>query len=149
MTSTSSERWQAEVDARLARLELRADEVELADAGLGAHSGATATGKQDYPDLESWVREYFYVTFQRPLGGESRWCSQWPEHREAVVRLDALWCSWKSLRRDQELGLSTWFHNFLDPQLNIILSARGPFAQCSPDRHEAPSGHTKRRPSDG
>jgi len=136
MTGTSSERWQAEVDARLARLELRADEAELADAGLGARPSATATDEQDYPDLDIWVRDYFCATFQRPLGGEFRWCSQWREHREAVVRLDALWCSWKALRRDPALGISTWLHQFLDPQLGIVLGARGPFAQCSSARHE-------------
>lgn len=138
MTGAHLERWQVEVDSRLARLELKADEVELAGAGLGVHPSATAVGEQDYPDLDSWVRDYFCATFQRPLGGEFRWCFQWQEHREAVVRLDALWCSWKALRRDPALGLATWFHNFLDPQLIVLQSARGPFAFCSPGRHEAP-----------
>lgn len=136
MTGASSERWQTEVDARLARLELRADEAEVADAGLGARTSAATTDVQDYPDLDSWVRDYFCATFQRPLGGEFRWCSQWQEHREAVVRLDALWCSWKALRRDPALGMSTWFHQFLDPQLLVLLSARGPFVQCKPMSHE-------------
>lgn len=136
MNSASSERWQAEVDARLARLELRADEAELADAGLGARPSTTPTDEDDYLDLDSWVHDYFCATFPRPLGGEFRWCSQWREHREAVVRLDALWCSWKALRRDPTLGLSTWLHNFLDPQLLVLLGARGPFVSCSPDRHE-------------
>lgn len=133
----NNERWQAEVDARLARLELRADEAELADAGLGASARADARGQdEDYPNLESWVRDYFCATFQRPLGGEFRWCSNWQEHREAVERLDALWCSWKALRRDPALGLSTWLQNFLDPQIAVLLAARGPFSQCSATRHE-------------
>lgn len=136
MTGGSGERWQAEVDARLARLELRADEAEVAVMGFNAGPGAAATDGEDYPDLDSWVRDYFCTTFSRPLGGEFRWCSQWQEHSEAVVRLDALWCSWKALRQDPALGLSTWLHNFLDPQLLVLLSARGPFAQCSTGRHE-------------
>ncbi|MBC3763438.1 DUF4913 domain-containing protein [Quadrisphaera oryzae] len=136
MTDVHSERWQAEVDSRLARLELRADEAALTDASLGGRSSVAATGEQDYPDLDSWVHDYFCATFWRPLGGEFRWCSKWQEHREAVVRLDALWCSWKALRRDPALGLSTWFHNFLDPQLLVLLGARGPFVSCSPERHE-------------
>ena len=137
MTGASSERWQAEVDARLARLELRADEAELTDGGLGAHLSTMPTDEDRYPNLDSWVQDYFCATFQRPLGGEFRWCSQWREHREAVVRLDALWCSWKALRRDPAVGMSTWFHQFLDPQLGALLAARGPFAQCSPRGHEA------------
>lgn len=132
----SSERWQTEVEARLARLELRADEAELVDAGLGARPSTTPTDEDPYPTLDSWVQDYFCATFQRPLGGEFRWCSQWREHREAVVRLGALWCSWKALRRDPALGLSSWFHNFLDPQLSIIMGSKGPFVQCSSTRHE-------------
>jgi len=136
MTGVSNERWQREVEARLARLELRADEGELVDAGLGGRPSATVTGDDDYPSLDRWVRDYFCATLSRPLGGEFRWCSQWREHREAVVRLDALWCSWRALRRDPALGMSTWFHNFLDPQLTTLLSARGPFSACSLNRHE-------------
>lgn len=132
----STERWQAEVDSRLARLELRADEAELADTGLGARPSARPAGDDDYPDLDSWVRDYFCATFSRPLGGEHRWCSQWREHREAVLRLDALWSSWKALRRDPALGMSTWLHQCLDPQLLALLGPRGPFASCSGARHE-------------
>lgn len=132
MTGASSDRWHVEVDSRLARLELWADEAELADAGPSARPA----GDDGYPDLDSWVRDYFCATFSRPLGGEFRWCSQWQDHREAAVRLDALWCSWKALRRDPTLGMSTWLHNFLDPQMALLLGVRGPFSSCSPSRHE-------------
>lgn len=136
MTAVGSNRWQAEVDARLARLELRADEAELADAGFDAARRGGPVPAEEYPDLDAWVRDYFCATFSRPLGGEFRWCAQWREHREAVLRLEALWCSWNALRRDPALGMSTWFHQFLDPQLGILLGARGPFSQCSSTRHE-------------
>ncbi|TNM67589.1 DUF4913 domain-containing protein [Streptomyces sp. NP160] len=136
MTGANSERWQAEVDARLARLELRADEAELADIGLGPPSNNAHNGEDDYSDLDSWVLNYFCATFPRPLGGEFRWCSRWREHREAVVRFEALWRSWKALRYDPALGMSTWLHQFLDPQLVVLLSSRGPFSSCSSTRHE-------------
>ncbi|MBC3762600.1 DUF4913 domain-containing protein [Quadrisphaera oryzae] len=136
MSDLSGERWQAEVDSRLARLELWADEAELADAVVGASQSTAGGGGTDYPDLDSWVADYMCATFSRPLGGEFRWCSKWREHREAVVRLDALWCSWKALSRDPSLGLSTWLHNFLDPQLIVLLSSRGTFSGCSSERNE-------------
>lgn len=144
MIGVEYERWQAEVDARLARLELRADEADLADAHLRPRPDTATPVEEDYPDLDNWVQDYFCATFSRPLGGEFRWCSEWQQHREAVVRLEALWSSWKSLRRDKGLGLSTWFHNYLDPQLSVLLGVRGPFVQCSPTRHEAfsPETHT-------
>ncbi|WP_375541505.1 DUF4913 domain-containing protein [Quadrisphaera sp. INWT6] len=131
-----NERWAAEVDSRLARLELLADEAELADAHLGSRPGAAVTDEKAYPDLDSWVRDYFCTTFVRPLGGEYRWCVRWPEHREAVLRLDALWSSWNALTRDPHLGMSTWLHQFLDPQLTILLAPRGPFVSCSARRYE-------------
>lgn len=136
MTGASSERWQAEVDARLARLELQGDELDLVKSGFGAElKGEPSTGER-YPDLDSWVQNYFCITFSRPLGGEFRWCSRWQEHREAVMRLEALWSSWRALRSDPALGLATWLHQFLDPQLPILLSASGPFRACSTTRHE-------------
>lgn len=111
-------------------------QAELADTDLGSRASAPATDEEDHPDLDSWVAGYFCATFSRPLGGEFRWCSHWREHREAIVRLNALWCSWKALRRDPALGMATWLQQFLDPQLGVLLSARGPFAHCSSTRHE-------------
>lgn len=136
MTGGSGERWQVEVDARLTRLELRADEAELAGAGLGLQMNAAGTSKEEYPDLESWVSDYFRAVFSRPLGGEFRWCENWREHREAVIRLDALWQSWKSFRYAPSGGMATWLQHFLDPQLVTLLGVHGPFAGCSASRHE-------------
>ncbi|PWJ52659.1 protein of unknown function [Quadrisphaera granulorum] len=133
----SSERWQAEVDSRLARLELQADEAELAYEGLSVRPSAAGSDETDYANLDDWVNGYFCATFSRPLGGEFRWCSQWREHREAVVRLEALWCSWRALRRDPALGMATWLHQFLDPQITMLMAPRGTFAHCSITKHES------------
>jgi hypothetical protein len=61
--------------------------------------------------------------------------SQWVEHAEAVLRLEALWRSWETLRLDPNLGMATWLTNFLDPQLAALTAPQGTFAKCSPDRH--------------
>ena len=142
VAGSGSEAWE-EVNARLARLELRLEELNapglfLNDApGLGGPQGLV-TAEAAYPDLDSWVGDYFTRVYARPLGGEWRWCPSWVEHPEAAVRLDALWHSWEVLRSDPDLGMSTWLRDHLDPQLTILLGNRGPFARCSPTRHESP-----------
>lgn len=142
MTGGNSERWQAEVDTRLARLELQADEAGLANPISKRHAVSFSDDEEEQSDLDTWVHDYFRTIFWRPVGGESRWCSQWRQHPEAIVRLDALWRSWKALRGDQALGMSTWLIQFLDPQLNALLSARGTFARCTTRRHEVVGGAT-------
>ncbi|MGQ7298038.1 DUF4913 domain-containing protein [Quadrisphaera sp. KR29] len=142
MAGMRSERWYGEVDSRLARLELRADEAELVNLGVDNGTRARTIDEKDYPNLDTWVHDYFCATFFRPLGGEFRWCSQWRAHREAVVRLEALWRSWRALSRDPSLGISTWLQQFLDPQLLIILGPRGPFASCNEKRHLDPTQPT-------
>lgn len=88
-----------------------------------------------YERLEDWVDQYFLPTFRRPIGGETRWCTQWPEHAEAITRLEALWRSWEALRLDPNLGIATWLTTYLDPLLAVLMSRSGPFAQCTPERH--------------
>ena len=134
--------WE-EVHARLARLELRVEELDVSASFLGGAPGLGglqefASAEVAYPDLDSWVGDYFTRVYARPLGGEWRWCPSWVEHPEAAVRLDALWRSWETLRSDPGLGMSTWLRDHLDPQLTVLLGNRGPFARCSPTRHEPP-----------
>lgn len=124
----------AELEVRVAQLSNELEDVTALMTD-GAVSGATAPSPR-YDSLDGWVRGYFAPTFGRPIGGEIRWCAQWREHAEAVGRLEALWRSWEALRLDPAMGMATWLTNYLDPQLLVLLSRTGPFAQCTVDRHE-------------
>lgn len=131
-----------ELVARLARVEARVDELDdgkltirlASDANL--ESEAEETVGPAYPDVESWVSRHFAPMYARPLGGEFRWCPRWWEHAEAISRLEALWRSWETLRLDPCLGMAIWYRDHFDSQLAILLGNRGPFALCSPGRHE-------------
>jgi hypothetical protein len=91
-----------------------------------------------FQTLPEWVEEYFLPTFRRPLGGELRWCAWWWRHDEAETRLTALWYTWERARLDPGPGMAGWLRNHLDPQLPVLLGARGPFYQCGEDRHIDP-----------
>jgi hypothetical protein len=129
-----------EFDARLQRLETSLDmlEVLVTTGGTEPAPGArTPTAAEPaYETLEAWVTEHFAPMYARPLGGEYRWCPRWQEHAEAISRLEALWRSWETLRLDPKTGMAAWYRDYLDHQLPILLSNRGPFSRCSQDRHE-------------
>lgn len=127
-----------EMTARLNRLELRLDEIDQceADYGPGARPRDGSSAESAYDNLDSWVEQFFAVTFTRSLGGEWRWCPRWREHPEAVFRLDALWRSYETLRREGGMGTAVWLRDHLEHQHGVLLSARGPFALCTLNRHE-------------
>jgi hypothetical protein len=91
-----------------------------------------------YPAVEDWVSGYFLPMFKRTLGGEFRWCAQWWRHGEAISRLSSLWHSWEVLRLRPGTGIATWYRDYLDHQLPILMGARGPFYQCSETAHREP-----------
>ncbi len=127
-----------ELQARTARLELRVDELDALLPVPGADD-VTAGASPGYADVVAWVAGFFAPTFARPVGGEARWCPRWTEHPEAVYRLEALWRTWEVARHDPRTGAALWLRDHLDPQLAVLLSSRGPFAQCTPLRHEVPA----------
>jgi hypothetical protein len=86
-----------------------------------------------FPDLESWVSEFFVLTFGR--SGEQHWCASWWDHPEAVLRLEALWRSWEVAALDPVRGMALWIREHLDRNLDVLFGAAGPFAQCTPQRH--------------
>ncbi len=88
-----------------------------------------------YDGVEDWVRGQFLPLFRRPLGGEYRWCRQWWQHAEAIIRLTALWRSWEALRMEPGTGIATWLRDHVDHQLPVLLGRAGPFAQCTEDEH--------------
>jgi hypothetical protein len=101
------------------------------DGGFGAAAVATPV----FASAEDWVDHYWSVVFVRAVGGTVRWCNQWREHPEAVLRLEALWRSWETLRLDANLGIATWLTTFADPQISALTSGVGTFASCTPTRH--------------
>lgn len=104
------------------------------------HADADATTAREpvYPAVEDWVTKYFLPMFRRTLGGEYRWCGQWWQHGEAISRLTALWHAWEVLRLQPGTGIATWYRDYLDQQLPVLMGARGPFYQCSETVHREP-----------
>lgn len=137
MTPELAQELQAQLEDLAARVEALTQEVAELGAAVLAEPRLMSSGFGElaYPSLESWVAEFFTLTFRRAFGGEFRWCPQWQDHPEAVLRLDALWRAYESLRSDGPLGMATWLTNFLDPQMAVLLGRGGPFGQCSTDRH--------------
>lgn len=137
-------------DEEIQYLELRVRQLEQMVANLlsappvpavpDAAAAAAPAGEEPmetvYPNLESWVNEEFAPIYARPIGGEFRWCRRWWEHVEAVSRLESLWRAWEKLRLDPVFGMAVWYRDYLDISLGSVTSARGPFARCSPERHE-------------
>lgn len=100
-----------------------------------------------FASVEEWVAGQFLPVYRRPLGGEYRWCGQWWQHAEAIIRLTALWHSWETLRLEPGTGIATWLRDHLDHQLLVLLGRSGPFAQCSEDEHiEQPQATTSPPP---
>ena len=91
-----------------------------------------------FASVEDWVRGHLAVVYPRAVTPTARWCPRWWDHAEAICRLEALWRTWEAARLDPLRGMADWYRD-LDPQLAVLTSPAGPFAQCTPDRHAAPS----------
>lgn len=142
-----------DLTAQLARVERDVQDVSAAaslDSRPSEAPTAQAPTEQIYNSVEDWVDDYYLPTFVRPIGGEIRWCTEWQQHAEAVVRFEAMWRSWEVLRLEGGLSMSMWLVNHLDPNLIALLSRMGPFAQCTPDRHYSlTAAHVAPRRQDG
>jgi hypothetical protein len=91
-----------------------------------------------YPDVAAFVAGFLAPVFAREWheqDTERRWCSSWWLHTEAVVRLEALWKAWETLRHDPGTGASSWLRDHADPTLQALTHPLGPFARCKPGRH--------------
>lgn len=134
----------ADLAVRLARLEKTVDELEAAvttsaaDAPPIPTDAATNPAELRYPDLRTWVEEFYVVAFARPTGAEYRWCPMWWDHVEAILRLESLWRAWEYLRLDGQTGMAVWLRDHLDHQLPRLMAPAGPFARCSADRASRP-----------
>ena len=135
----------AELDARIARLEAAHEAVEALlgvlgptgapQAGNGPPGGSGEALDPFFDTAADWVEAVFAPTFGRRLSGTVHWCARWPEHPEAVLRLEALWRSWEALRLDPTLGIAPWLRDHLDPQLRVLLGSEGPFVACDDGNH--------------
>lgn len=103
---------------------------------ISAHQAAD--GPEPYfASAVDWAHAFLLPTFIRPIGGSIRWCDQWADHPEAVLRLEAMWQAWEVLRLEGGLGMSVYLLHHLDPGLAALTSSTGAFARCTPDRHAA------------
>lgn len=92
--------------------------------------------------LVAWVDDFLVPVY---IGPDSDWCPVWWEHHEAVGRLHALRLAYAELTDTAEAGPSgpgLWHRDHLDPALERLRSATGPFAKCL-----TPAGHVERRRS--
>lgn len=89
------------------------------------------------PDVETWVTTIYVTTYMRKMGGQIlRWCAQWWQHPEAIVRLTALWQTWEAARINEDPGaMADWIRVYHDGLTPVLLSADGPFNSCTPIRH--------------
>ncbi|WP_425490235.1 DUF4913 domain-containing protein [Nocardioides soli] len=63
---------------------------------------------------------------------------QWWAYTAAVVRLEALWCSYEHLRWGAGFGgVSVWLRDHADPQVAVLLDPNGPFKCAGGAGHDA------------
>lgn len=94
-----------------------------------------------FGSVDEFVREMIVPVFRRRVGDRSpyRWAADWWRYPEAVIRLEALWRAWESLRQDPATGMSVWLRDHADHHLMILLSEQGPFAKSQDsNEHGAP-----------
>lgn len=89
-----------------------------------------------FPNAREWAHQWFAPLTARVL---PKWCPQWWEHKEAILRIDALWRTWEAARLDSVAGISTWMLHHLDPHMTQLTSANGPFCACTQDAHKQPT----------
>lgn len=96
--------------------------------------------RQEFDDLDAWVRGWFAPCVSMRLTGEGRgltWCSVWWEHTAVGVRLHALWQAWETtLAGNDDAAMARWWVQLAEPMLRIVCNGEtGPMWQCTPDHH--------------
>lgn len=121
------------------------DPVEAADDGwddaladpLAVEEG---TAEPFYDSLPSFVHQFLLPNWRRQLG-RGQWCRVWWEHSEAILRLEALWDAFESLRLEPGTGTSVFLRDHLDPHMRSLTDRETtPFYKCDPDKdlHQVP-----------
>ena len=89
-----------------------------------------------YRTLPMFVEQHLANVYRREVsarGSEStrRWCPCWWDHGEALSRFAALWRSFEQLRQGTGSEMATWWTQYADPIMTMILDPHGPFEYCS------------------
>ena len=122
-----------------AKLALGGEVIPRSEVGLSPDGAALemvepshpdGTPASRYPDLPSFVAEFIATTWIRETGGV-HWCASWWRHREAQVRLEALWRTYEAVRTEATPAAMTGFLRVeLDHHMAVLTSADGPFWAC-------------------
>ncbi len=111
-------------------------------------AAAGDTPRDEFPDADAWVREWFAPAVALKITGDGRglvWCAQWWAHTEVAVRMDALWKGWEVARRDNDkAAMSSWWIQHADHHLRAVCNGEsGPMWRCTPGLHrEVPALRT-------
>jgi hypothetical protein len=89
-----------------------------------------------YGSADEFVRKQLIGTYRRRVirqgsGGGLRWKAAWWESKEAQQRIEALRRAWEAARADEKAGMSIWWINHCDPNMSVLLSQDGPFADST------------------
>lgn len=121
----------------LARAE--ADAAPEQSGGAGSASSSEGQTPLVHETAEEFLHEFLLPLYNRIIDARNgKWCSEWFLHAEAVSRVEAMWRAWEHLRLDTTTGMSVWWKDHADVHMAVLLSQKGPFHRCEPDRHRAP-----------
>jgi hypothetical protein len=109
------------------------------DDADSAEQAAEADPQDGYRDVYTWVTHWALPTLARTgLAGASRWCAQWHDHPEAVLRLTLAWQTWERARHDPT-AYSAWLLDTWDRMWTALTAPDGalrrlhpPAARCTP-----------------
>lgn len=113
-------------------------ELPAANGDTPADDGLEAEGQDGwcYASVHQWVADWALPTLGRTtLAGGQRWCHQWDAHPEAVLRLTLAWKTWERARHDPT-AYTSWLLDTWDRMWAALTAADGPFASCTPQRHD-------------
>lgn len=92
-----------------------------------------------YESVEGWVTEWALPTLgSAAQTGGRRWCAQWHQHPDAVLRLTLAWKTWERAHHDPS-AYTNWLLDTWDRLWAALTAADGPFAGCTPQRHHEPT----------
>ena len=87
------------------------------------------------PEFMGWFSNWYR---RETLGSSVSWCSEWWNHPEAIIRLEAVWRAYEALRHEPGTGVSVWIRDHVDPHLGKLMGEGSPFGTCTPTEHRDP-----------
>jgi hypothetical protein len=113
-------------------------ELPTLDATNGAEPPAEADPEDGYSDVYTWVTQWALPTLgSAAQTGGRRWCTQWQDHPEAMLRLTLAWKTWERARHDPT-AYTNWLLDTWDRMWAALTAPDGPFAACTAHRHDQP-----------